>query len=199
VRRIELETQVGGRLFRQSFAAQPNQRTTFTWDGMDAYGRPLQGIQPVVARIGYTYGAVYNTAPDRFGSAGGGAITGSTARQEVTLWRTWRGQIGSWDARAVGLGGWTLSAHHTLDQAAQALYRGDGGRQAVNAATVKTAAGTGTAQSGCFGGDGGRERLPLHLPRRALRRRRPGPPGPTGRPLRGRGWARRQLLRRRSR
>jgi len=39
VTQIELELQIAGRLIRQNFPPTPNQRTTFTWDGKDAYGR----------------------------------------------------------------------------------------------------------------------------------------------------------------
>ena len=85
VRQIELEIRVAGQIVRRSFAAAPNQRTTFTWDGKDAYGRTVQGRQPITVRIGYTYGAVYGGA-SRFGYAGGPiSITGvaSTARGDA--------------------------------------------------------------------------------------------------------------------
>src|SRR6185503_13553179 len=65
------------------------------------------------------------------------------SREEVTLWRTFRGKIGSWDARGNALGGWSFSAHHTYDPAEQILYRGDGGRQSARAigSTISTYAG----------------------------------------------------------
>ena len=65
------------------------------------------------------------------------------ARQELTLWRTWVRPIGVWDVRAAGLGGWTLSVHHTYDPTDQTLYRGDGERQSTKAfgPTITTAAG----------------------------------------------------------
>ena len=55
VTQIELEIQIAGRLIRQSFPPSPNQKTTFTWDGKDVYGRTLQGSQAVTVRTGYTY------------------------------------------------------------------------------------------------------------------------------------------------
>ncbi len=143
LRRIELVIQVAGQLFQQGFGPAPNQRTTFTWDGRDVYGRPVQGSRPVTVRIGYTYGGVYQQT-SRFGG-NGIAITGSQALQEVTLWRSWQIWAGTWDARAAGLGGWTLSVHHAYDPGTEVLYRGDGGRQSAGAfgSTISTFAGTG--------------------------------------------------------
>jgi len=43
LKRIELEVEVAGRRFTQTSLAVPNQRSTFTWDGQDAYGRTVQG------------------------------------------------------------------------------------------------------------------------------------------------------------
>jgi RHS repeat-associated protein len=133
LRRIELVTQVAGQVRTRSFPPTPNQRTTFVWDGKDTYGRTLQGVQRIVVRIGYIYGAVY-AKTSRFGYNGGGGITASRARLEVTLWRTWQGLIGAWDAPAAGLGGWTLTPHHTYDPAGQVLYRGDGRRETLGTA-----------------------------------------------------------------
>jgi hypothetical protein len=39
LKRIDLEVAVAGRMFTQSFSNAANQTTTFTWDGLDAYGR----------------------------------------------------------------------------------------------------------------------------------------------------------------
>jgi RHS repeat-associated protein len=158
--RIELKIAVAGRLFGRTFPPAPNQRTAFTWDRKDAYGRTLQGSQPITVRTGYTYGAVYQQTA-RFGeNANGIAITASKARQEVTLWRTWSGRIDTWDVRAVGLGGWTLSPHHVYHPGAQALHRGDGRSEHARAAfgpIIETFAGPGLASAlgnRCYDGDG---------------------------------------------
>ena len=63
LKRIDLIIQVAGRQFSQSFSAAPNQSYTFTWDGKDAYGRTVQGKQPLTVQIGYVYGVVYLTRP----------------------------------------------------------------------------------------------------------------------------------------
>jgi hypothetical protein len=85
LKRIDIQVTVGGRLLAaQSFSNAPNQRATVTWDGQDAYGRPLLGRQPATVRIGYVYGGVYQQV-SRFGYNGNGIpITGSKMRQEVT-------------------------------------------------------------------------------------------------------------------
>ncbi|MGH8523443.1 MAG: hypothetical protein ACREXY_04285 [Gammaproteobacteria bacterium] len=39
----ELKIELAGRVFEQHFPTQANQTHTFTWDGNDAYGRPVTG------------------------------------------------------------------------------------------------------------------------------------------------------------
>ncbi len=159
VTQIELEVQIAGRRIRQSFPATPDQRTTFTWDGLDGYGRIVQGKQPITVRTGYTYDAVYQRTP-RFGSNGSGMlINGPDSRQQVTLWRPWTSAVGTWDARGNGLGGWTLSEHHTYDPVERVLHRGDGSREKIESAfgsTIRTFAGPGqgSVPAFCFNGDG---------------------------------------------
>ncbi len=165
LRRIELEIRVAGRLFTQSYPPAANQRASFTWDGQDAYGRTLQGVQPVTVRIGYVYGAVYmEPAKAARGFAAfavaGILLTGSQARQEITLWQDWQGSIGAWDARAQGLGGWSLAVHHAYDPVGRVLYLGDGSRRSaksLNFGILTTVAGDGrfcpSSTAPC--GDGG--------------------------------------------
>ncbi|MDQ3010556.1 MAG: BACON domain-containing protein [Acidobacteriota bacterium] len=76
VKRIELEVAIAGRTFTQSFPATANQTTTFTWDGLDAYGRTLQGKQIALVDIGYVYDGSYQRTFN-FGYLGNGIpITG---------------------------------------------------------------------------------------------------------------------------
>jgi len=88
--RIEVEIDVAGQRVHHNAAAAPNQSLQFTWDGQDGYGRPLQGGQPIIIRLGYVYRGVYQQVA-RFGYTGSGTpITGSLTRQEITLWQEWR-------------------------------------------------------------------------------------------------------------
>ncbi|MCC6629870.1 MAG: hypothetical protein IT340_21030 [Chloroflexi bacterium] len=145
---IEVEVEVGGQRFAQSYPVA-SMAASYTWDGRDAYGRVLQGQQPATVRVGYTYSGVYQRT-SRFGYSGVGvavAIEGSRTRQELTLWSERRGLLGAWDATAHGLGGWTLDVHHAYDPAAKVLYGGDGSkRSAANInAVITTAAGGGAS------------------------------------------------------
>ena len=158
LKRIELEIQIAGKTYAEAFAPQPNQVHTFTWDGKDAYGRELQGKHPAVVKIGYTYDAVYYSSQDApensFGTVSGMPITSSRARQEVTLWEEYRIMIGSWQAGAFGLGGWTMDVQHFYDPGGRVLYLGDGTRRSATniPPVISTIAGTGVSG---YSGDGG--------------------------------------------
>jgi YD repeat-containing protein len=150
---IDLRIAVAGRRFEQFFPAQPNQSYTFVWDGKDAYGRTLQGVQPVSVGIGYGYQPVY-LKPAQFAASFGGfavnlativnGITGFHAKQ-ITLWKYWQGSIGSWDAKAQGLGGWTVNVQNTYDPVSRTLYLGDGTQRSAAALPeiINTVGGTG--------------------------------------------------------
>jgi RHS repeat-associated protein len=147
LKRIELQILVAGKRFASSFTAAPNQSTTFVWDGTDVYGRVLQGAQPVTIRIGYVYDAVYQApaqVAQSFGKYPGVSVTGNSARLESTVVLEQHTTIGSFNAKALGLGAWTLSVQHTYDPTDGVLYLGNGNRRAtVGAVTseVTTVAG----------------------------------------------------------
>ncbi len=157
--RIEAVIEVAGRQFSHTVGENnactstgpqlvdplENRRYAFTWDGVDVYGRTVGGVQPVTVRVGYTYCGSYSQT-DRFGYNGNGVpITGAYRGRTVTLWDEWRGRIGTWDARAAGLGGWTLDVQHAFGPAAQVLFRGDGTRRdaRAEAGVIETVAGAG--------------------------------------------------------
>ena len=153
---IELEVTVAGQQFTKSFDPAPNLTHTSTWDGMDGYGRAMQGQQPVTLRIGYTYDGVYQQT-SRFGYNGNGiSITGNRTRQEITLWQEWEGLIGAWGNLRQGLGGWTMSIHHAYGGLADGtVWYGDGTSHNVKYAfgtIITTVAGNGIDG---YSGDGG--------------------------------------------
>jgi RHS repeat-associated protein len=154
LQRIELEVIVAGQTFTQSFAPSTNLRYAYAWNGLDAYGRRLAGRQPYTVRIGYVYAGVYDRTT-RFGSFGTSVTLAQATRQEVILWQESGGLFSPWDAKGLGLGGWSLDAHHVFDPTGRAVYLGTGTRRSqedlAQAMTISTAAGTGTAG---FQGDG---------------------------------------------
>ncbi|MBP6669029.1 MAG: hypothetical protein KA180_06240 [Gemmatimonadales bacterium] len=130
-------------------------RTKFIWDGKDAYGRYVQGRQPYKIGIGFRYQTRYSVRGGG-GGAGGGSFGGYApqwvvvnGRRWIALLTEWRGMIGPWNAIPLGLGGWTLSAHHAYDPTSGTLHLGTGGRrQAVSIGnTVVQVAGTGATGS----------------------------------------------------
>ena len=113
---IQMEILIAGRKFSSEFPAQPNQRTRFNWDGKDAFGRVLQGKQPITVRIGYVYQAFYQKTEGGEGlsrafAAFGVEVTGIRGRNVFTLWQEWKSSIGGLNAAAQKIGGWVLSVH----------------------------------------------------------------------------------------
>jgi RHS repeat-associated protein len=147
---VKLELTVAGRRFTESLPAQPDQVYEFEWDRRDAFGRLLQGRQRLVIRIGYVYaGATYaRPAPGgrSFAQAGTEPMT-SAYRGKAILWSEVVRRIGGFDAKPLGLGGWTLTNHHVYDPQSGSLFLGDGSRRQVQPLTVETAAGGGTEQT----------------------------------------------------
>jgi RHS repeat-associated protein len=160
LQRIDLELSIAGRVITRSFPATPNQNYTFTWDGLDAYGRIVSGMQNVRVRIGYVYPAFYNLPPAlaaSFGAASGQRIPGDIpARQPAILWQEYTSRIGQDDARKSAQAGLELSAHHRYDPVGRVLYQGDGNRRSVQGVVTNTII-TSVAGNGTYGflGDGG--------------------------------------------
>ena len=146
---IEMQVSLAGRLFTQSFPGQSLQSTTFTWDGLDGYGRLLQGGQPINVEIQVAYKGVYQNA-SAFGLQGTGTpIAGTTTRQPFVFSTGWASTIDVWDAQPEGLGGWTVNVHHTYDVAGRVLRLGDGSTRALRDVppVISTFAGNGQAGS----------------------------------------------------
>jgi hypothetical protein len=59
---VQLTVEVAGQRFEQTYPATPSQRVSYTWDGLDAYGRSVSGYQKATVTIGYVYDAVYYAA-----------------------------------------------------------------------------------------------------------------------------------------
>jgi RHS repeat-associated protein len=152
---IEVEIAIAGQIFAYSYPAVPNFTTSFTWNGRDAYGRTVQGCEPVTVRMGYTFPAVY-TSSGRFASGGGGGpvYTIQAARQEIILWSIWHGCLGNWQAPPQDIGGWSVGVHHIYDLHTNTLFMGNGSKRSARTIgpAISLTGGNGTQGSG---GDGG--------------------------------------------
>jgi RHS repeat-associated protein len=131
--RIELAVSIAGREFTQTFAPAANLKTTFIWDGLDAYGRAPTGAQQATVKVGWVYEMEY-VQTRRFGYNGNGIpISSDPAREEITLWRPFAIPLQNLQAPRANLGGWTLSEQHAYDPVARKLYLGNGQRQTASA------------------------------------------------------------------
>jgi RHS repeat-associated protein len=162
LKRIDLDVRIAGQIHTLSFPARRNQTHTFEWDGKDAYGRAVREATEVAVRVGFVYDAVYQEpaqVENSFGLLSGVPISGSKAREEITLWRESRHTLvppADWLAYGQGLGGWTFDSHHAYDPVGKILYTGDGRQRTLGEISaeqiIKTVAGTGAQGSS---GDGG--------------------------------------------
>jgi RHS repeat-associated protein len=138
VRSIDLNIQVAGRQFLQTFPISPNQTYTFNYDGDDAFGRGLTGTEIADVELCYRFPVVYYSTPAAFEQAfavlsGGAAGTSSfAARGDSTMsaCRTWKSEVylGS-GLKQFGL--WDVNVHHELDPVGSEVHLGDGGHQPI--------------------------------------------------------------------
>ncbi|MDG5815419.1 RHS repeat-associated core domain-containing protein [Chitinispirillales bacterium ANBcel5] len=157
LKRIEYVIEVAGKIYEQSFSPSPNLEFEFTWDGIDSYGRNVQGKRPVTIDIGYVYDGVYHEPADRrqsFGHLSGVPITGDRERTEVALWQKQKTFIGNYNEKERCLGGWAIDNHHFYGPTENMVYLGNGRRYAANNIShiITTVAGIGRKG---YSGDGG--------------------------------------------
>jgi RHS repeat-associated protein len=172
---IHMTVEVAGQTIAETFPAT-QQTATFTWNGLDAYGRPVQGWVDADVAVGYEYaGQYYATRADTdksFGELSGFDFTvvpaAGTRRPQVTgvvsvpariniiVWKTWQTTLGSWDERGLGLGGWVLDPVEVYDRDAGMLQNGDGTTERADQTAYESVAPV--AGNGLFNGpvgDGG--------------------------------------------
>jgi len=158
VKRIKLAITLAGKRYERTFLPMPNQRVGYTWDGLDGFGRPVQGRQTATVTVGYVYDAVYYAARadfDRSFALASGVPTAVTRQgSEIDLAQASTVYLQTDRVDGQPVAGWSLSAHHRWDTSRGLLVRGDGTETRADAfrAIITTVAGNG--QYG-FSGDGG--------------------------------------------
>jgi len=169
---IRLDIEIAGRRFQSTYPAESNQTATFVWDGLDAYGRRLDGRHWMKTETHYDYPSAYYPVslalarsrsfglPNPLPDATPDQIIPSRSTSVFDFVQTRQLPLESSNAGVQALGGWTLDVHHTYDASATTLRLGDGRkREARRQATtlgsvITTVAGTGLATP-CGEGDGG--------------------------------------------
>ncbi|MBK9132345.1 MAG: hypothetical protein IPM20_12010 [Gammaproteobacteria bacterium] len=166
LRRIILRVHVGGRRIEKTYSRATNQVVTFTWDGLDVYGRRMQGLQNAFVQIEYVFPLIYYPPTlegmRAFASLPGG-FNEARARERGdvrTSYAKWMklAPADTWDSRSHGMGGWTLSEHHFYDPNGQVLHKGNGERRSADSRylnlnrIIVPMAGNGVSG---HGGDGG--------------------------------------------
>ena len=149
IQSIRVRVDVAGRAFSTTLQPPPqwtsaNDTFTFTWDGKDAYGRPVIGEQEARYTVCYRYEPFYYATVSEFnasfGSAGGGS--GSTSagpgRNMIEICRGGKGTVASWDDRGQGLGGWTPDILHQYDPQGKSLQLGNGDWRAGDGIAFRT-------------------------------------------------------------
>ncbi len=158
VNQVVCEVFLAGRQFRAEYAPAANLVHHLQWDGLDVYGRKVNGSPTAQIRIGYVYDGYYIMPPSMrasFGAASGTIIPGSIpARNGITLWQEQQISVGDALPSGYGLGNWTLSPHHFYDPIGRRLVMGNGDYRSVSPEDwiIETMAGTGATGST---GDGG--------------------------------------------
>jgi len=138
LKRVHVQASIEGQSFSMTYPARANQIAKLTWDGKDAQRSAVTDGTNAFVQVGYEYPADYRPQPDAIarelenhilvppGTLEGGAV--------YVKWSTWVGPIGAWDARAHGLGGWTVSSWHHLNTKTHQLRYGDGALRSLYAA-----------------------------------------------------------------
>ncbi len=132
LRAINLAIVIAGRSITQTFAPQPNLDYTFVWDGLDAYGRKVQGEQTAFVTIDYVYPNYYGK-PTSGQNAWARPSDGTTlmgARATISLSQSYQLQLGHYGMQNAGFGGWTLNAQQFYDSNGKTIYEAGGTQRA---------------------------------------------------------------------
>jgi RHS repeat-associated protein len=171
-KRVEALVVIAGRPFQHSTSNSPNQKFEFEWDGLDVYGRPVQGAMMADVALTYTYDGMYvfpggwiYTFADYSKLARDQGFPAPTLTQfEARRSVNWQVSLGNWQSTGAALGAWTLDVHHTYDPVRRVLHKGDGSYRNAEAIgpVVETIAGTGCC--GSSGDDGPAKEAALEFP-----------------------------------
>jgi len=110
---VTAQIQIAGQSTTQSFTPSANLSYTYTWNGNDSSGNPVEGTSQATVTV---------TEHHPSGAADYPVISNFS--------------LGNWNAKVIGLGAWTLNIHHFYDANSQTVYFGYGGTRSVTAIAV---------------------------------------------------------------
>ncbi len=160
LQRMRVEVILAGRKFVAEFAPAPNVVYSVPWNGTDAYGRALPGVQTASVQVHYDYTPTYFAARRDFeasfarAEARGLAVATIARAPVITLSTSWTVRVGGHDARAFGLGGWSIGVQHAYNPVSYTLLLGNGQQRSGAALPAKISTFAGNGSAGFFG-DGG--------------------------------------------
>ena len=145
---IDLAIEIAGRRFEFSHLPSADLTHEFTWDGLDAFQNKITYTVQARVKINYVYQADL-LATSRFGEYGSGPAL-IPSRGEIPSTLEYSVPIRKLDLRSLGLGGWSLDAHHHYDAVGRVLHLGTGPRVSEESVSpvVMPVAGNGSAGSG---------------------------------------------------
>jgi RHS repeat-associated protein len=128
--------EAAGKVYRREFPRADitaGKIVSMTWDGLDVYGRRIEGSANAQVSLGYRYNSrVQQGSGGRgFGNpaksgTGDLPVTGDRAVPRVS-WRRQTIVLGASGTGSDGLGGWTISPHHVFDPIGRGtVYYGSG-------------------------------------------------------------------------
>lgn len=154
LRTIRLSVQIAGQQVTREFAPQPNLKYTFSWDGLDGFGRPVHGSMPAIVNLVYTYECEYRPGDNGFARFTGSVEAIGTREncEAFLLPQRWEVLLESPFKFSTGvIGHWSLNIHHVWDARQSRLILGNGENRGTNG-TISTVVGTGIPG---FSGNGG--------------------------------------------
>lgn len=146
---------VAGRtITTDQFTPSAGLSTTFEWDGLDDFGRRVQGKQKVGISVTHFYPLSY-TLTGEFGQTGTGSGPTVTGSGTGISFRNYEIELGGFDRGRTGLGGWSFNVHHNYNPTTRELIEGTGRRRTAEAMSKSVLTTAGTGDEAGFDGDNG--------------------------------------------
>ncbi|MBY0495295.1 MAG: chitobiase/beta-hexosaminidase C-terminal domain-containing protein, partial [Cyanobacteria bacterium] len=150
LKRVELSVSVAGQKHQFDYSPAPGQSTSFTWNGLDAYGRARIGQQPATATVSHVYDGVYYSVSNFQKNFAlpppiSAPVIGDPLRREISVQEELTYVVEARRASQAPVAGWYVSDHHRYDARTGVLFMGDGAQRNASAAgdVIETMAGGG--------------------------------------------------------